>query len=157
MKIGIGQDSHPFDSHKKLYLGGIVISKHPGLKGNSDSDVVLHALCNALTSAVGQGSLATYSDKMCQSGITDSQEYVKTALNFVTKNNYQVNNVSISIEALKPKLEKHFPAMKKSISKILNIAENSVGITATSGEHLTTFGKGQGIQAFAAVTIIKKT
>ena len=66
-----------------------------------------------------------------------------------------VNNVSIAIEAQRPKLEKRLPEMKKSIADLLEIDSKDVGITATSGEGLTDFGKGLGIQVFAYISIVK--
>jgi len=36
---------------------------------------------------------------------------------------------------------------------LLEIDENCVGITATSGEGLTSFGKGEGIQVFTVITV----
>lgn len=47
-----------------------------------------------------------------------------------------------------PKIEE----MRKNIARILNINESSVGITATSGEELTEFGKGNGISVFVCMT-----
>ena len=52
MKVGIGQDSHKFDfknKSKRLILGGITFEGYPGLLGNSDADVVLHAITNAVS------------------------------------------------------------------------------------------------------------
>lgn len=156
IRVGIGQDSHVFESGKPLVLGGISIKSDSGCKGNSDGDVVLHALCNALSSAVGKGSISTYSDKMClEQGIKDSREYVKVALGYIKKAGLKVNNISIAIEAKKPRLEECFPKIKSSIAKMLEVTEDCVGITATSGEGLTSFGKGRGMQAFAIVSVIK--
>jgi 2-C-methyl-D-erythritol 2,4-cyclodiphosphate synthase len=80
MRIGIGQDSHRFSEKGKLILGGVEIQDAPKLYGNSDGDAVFHALTNAISSALGGGSLSTFSDEMCQSGITDSSEYLKKIL-----------------------------------------------------------------------------
>ncbi|MBN2882162.1 MAG: 2-C-methyl-D-erythritol 2,4-cyclodiphosphate synthase, partial [Clostridia bacterium] len=46
MKCAIGQDSHSFTQKlgKPLLLGGVNIMNGQPLKGNSDADVVLHAL-----------------------------------------------------------------------------------------------------------------
>ncbi|NQV13764.1 MAG: 2-C-methyl-D-erythritol 4-phosphate cytidylyltransferase [Parcubacteria group bacterium] len=154
MKIGLGQDSHRFTKGKSLVLGGIKIKHHSGLKANSDGDVVLHALCNALSGAVGKGSLATYSDEMClKKGIKDSREYVKVAQGFVRGAGYKVGNVSIAIEGKEPKLEKHFSKMKKVVAGLLGVRVGDVGITVTSGEGLTAFGQGKGVQVFAVVSL----
>ena len=39
------------------------------------------------------------------------------------------------------------------MARILEINENCVGITATSGEALTEFGKGNGISVFTCITV----
>ena len=76
-RVGIGQDSHKFAKKKPLILGGVKVADKGGLEGNSDSDVILHSLCNALSSAIGGDSLSTWSDNMCKRGIKDSQKYVE--------------------------------------------------------------------------------
>lgn len=154
-KVGIGQDSHRFEGNEPLIIGGVEIDYERGFSANSDGDVVLHSLCNALASAVGKGSVSTYADKMCQEEITDSQEYVKTALGFVEETGYKVGNVSISIEGKEPKLEKHLPAMKKVIAELLGIDADGIGITVTSGEELTAFGRGEGVQVFTLIALVK--
>ncbi len=157
IKVGIGQDSHRFseDKNKSLVLGGVDFPGEVGMEGNSDGDVVIHALCNALRSAIGKGSLSVYSDKMCKKGIIDSVKYLEVALSQIDKVDYKINNISISIEAQKPKIESNKFKIKTRLAEIININENCVGITATTGEGLTAFGQGKGIQAFAIVSLIK--
>ena len=153
-KTGIGQDSHRFtDKEKPLVLAGITIPNHKGLEANSDGDVILHALFNAISSAMGNKSISNYCDKLClEKGITDSKEYIKLALDMIKA--YKLNNVSISIECSTPKIEPLVDKMKQSLSQLLNITQENIGITATSGEGLTDFGKGLGIQATVAVSLI---
>jgi 2-C-methyl-D-erythritol 2,4-cyclodiphosphate synthase len=156
VKVGIGQDSHKFVDDKPLILGGIHIPDTPGLHANSDGDAVIHALCNALGTALGRGALSTYADDMCKNqNITDSKEYLKVALGFTEEEGYDISNISIAIEAGRPKLEQHFPAMKKKLSELLSIKENEVGIAVTSGEKIAPFGRGVGIQVFASVCLEK--
>jgi len=153
-RIGVGQDSHKFSaSDKKLILGGCTIADEKGFEANSDGDVILHALFNALSSAIGERSLGFYSDSMCKNGITDSKEYLKVILNKLNEKNFRINNISVSIEASKPKLEAHTDKIKESLSKILKIEKEKIGITYTSGEDLTSFGQGDGMQCFVVVTI----
>ena len=156
-RIGIGQDSHQFskDKNKKLILGGFIIPNEIGLEANSDGDLIIHALFNAVSSAVGDKSLGYYSDAMCRKGITDSEEYLKVILKKLDENYMKINNLSISIEASKPKLEKHTGNIKNSLSKILNLKKENIGITYTSGEGLTSFGRGKGMQCFAVVSLIR--
>ncbi len=154
VRVGIGQDSHAFDRQnpdKKLVLAGVVIEHSPGLKGNSDADVVLHAVTNAVSGVTGVNILGERSDYLCQEkGITDSAEYLKDALRFLRKG--EILHVSVSIEAKTPKLAPHIDRMKMRLAQLLGISPNNVGITATSGEGLTAFGRGEGIQAVAVLT-----
>jgi len=66
-----------------------------------------------------------------KNGITDSREYVKKAIQDLE---YPIEHVSFSIEAKKPKISPKIEDIRKNISKILNIKENQVGITATTGD-----------------------
>jgi len=154
-KIGIGLDSHKFsdDKNKKLTLGGLEIEGEIGFKANSDGDVILHALFNALSTAIGEKSLGFYADKMCEDGITDSKKYVEFILNKMKERNYRISNVAIMLEGKKPNIDEHIDKIKNALSKILKIKQENIGIAATSGEELTEFGKGNGVQCFAAVTL----
>ncbi len=154
-RVGFGQDSHRFsrDPERKLVLGGVAVANESGLDGNSDADVVLHALCRALEQAIGLDSFSQYADEMSQSGIHDSRAYVKVARSHVEAAGYRVNNVGLSIEALRPKIDPIRDAIKISVANLLGVGVDAVGVNATSGEKMTPFGKGEGIQAFAIVSL----
>ena len=153
MKVAIGQDSHRFDfedKNKKLILGGVIFENSTPLSGNSDADVVLHSITNAISGITCKNILGKIADDMCKAGITNSEEYLKEALKYL---NEKIVHLSISIECKTPKITPKIEAMRKNISRILNISENSVGITATTGEELTEFGKGNGISVFSIITV----
>ncbi|MCL2218846.1 MAG: 2-C-methyl-D-erythritol 2,4-cyclodiphosphate synthase [Chitinispirillia bacterium] len=155
----IGQDSHRFEpdgSQKPLVLGGVVIPNAPGLAGNSDADVVLHAVTNAVSGVSGVNILGTISDDLClNQGITDSRVYLGKALETLEADGWKLTHVSVSIEAKRPHLSSHIPAIKRSIASILSLPEKSVGLTATTGEGLTDFGRGEGMQAFVIVSAVR--
>ena len=155
IKTGIGQDSHRFDSEKgkQCVIGGLPFDDVPGLSGNSDADPVLHAICNALTGIHGKIVLGPITDTMCKEGITDSEKYVVEAMKYLQ--GFKISHVSISIECLKPKIVPKVEEMRRNISRILWINHDDVTITATTGEGLTDFGKGLGVQAFVVITAVK--
>ena len=156
IKTSIGQDSHRFDfedKNKKLILGGVVFENHPPLKANSDGDVVLHSLINAISGITGKIILGKAADEMCKKGITDSKKYLEEAL--ISLENWKISHISISIECKTPKLINKINEMRESIAKLCSVNFNNVCITATTGEGLTSFGKGEGIQSICILTARK--
>jgi 2-C-methyl-D-erythritol 2,4-cyclodiphosphate synthase len=156
MKVGIGQDSHGFDfedNEKKLVLGGIIFDNEPPLKGNSDADVILHSITNAISSVTCVNILGEVSDDLClNQGITDSSVYLRKALQYL--DDHRIVHVSISIECLRPKITPRIADIRQNLSILLEIPENCIGITATTGEGLTQFGQGLGIQVLSIITVI---
>lgn len=173
-RFAIGQDSHRFVSHdtgleslspwaaaqdaekashagRILMLGGVALPGEPPLEGNSDADVILHALTNAISGISGVNILGTIADRMClEDGITDSSAYLRAALD--TLGNRRLVHVSISVEARRPRLTPYIPQIRARIAELAGLAPEAVGITATSGEGLTGAGRGEGIVVFCAVT-----
>lgn len=149
----IGQDSHRFEkdnSRKLCIIGGVTFPEVPGLEANSDGDVVLHALTNAISGLTCNNILGEIADDMCAEGITDSSEYVKRALESLPDES--LVHVSFSIECARPKITPRIPEMREAIAELLGISPMHVGITATSGEGLTSFGKGDGIAVMCIAT-----
>jgi 2-C-methyl-D-erythritol 2,4-cyclodiphosphate synthase len=156
-KVGIGQDSHNFDTpnkNKKLVLGGVEFDNSIPLKGNSDADVVLHSITNAISGITGVNIIGKISDEMCKNGIIDSKAYLTKSIEYLI--DYKIVHLSISIECKIPKITPKIEEMKESIGALLNIENSAIGITATTGENLTEFGKGNGIQVFSIITAMKK-
>lgn len=155
----VGQDSHRFLSReeqerrplRQLRLAGVAIPGETALAGNSDADVVLHALTNAVSGLSGINILGSIADRLChEDGITDSAVYLQEALNSIGL--WRISHVSISVECRKPRLADYIDLMRENIAGLLDIDSSQVGLTATSGEGLTAFGKGEGIQAFCIIS-----
>lgn len=161
-RIGIGQDSHKINSHnlkannnKPLMLGGVLINESIKVEADSDGDIIIHSLCNALNTAIGYGSLDLYAGPLYRKGVTDSREYLKVALTKIYEKGFKINNVSFMIEAGRPRLEKHRQKITKSLAAILKINEENIGIAFTSGDKLTNFAKGKGIQSFCIASLVR--
>ena len=159
-RIGLGQDSHKIIFHKAkvnkpLTLGGVVIDKKIEVLANSDGDMIIHALCNALNTAIGRGSFDEYSGPMCRDGVTDSKKYLSIAFNQIKQAGYRINNISLSLEAGKPSLEGYRMKIVKSLSSLLVLEKTNIGISSTSGNDLTSFSKGKGIRCNCVVSLMK--
>lgn len=154
VRTGIGQDSHRFlspDSTKPCVIAGIIFENVPGFNANSDGDVVFHAICNAISSLTGVLILGAIADDLClKDGITDSEVFLIEAMK--TLGRQHVTHVAVTIEGKKPKMKEYILKMRDNIARVMKLDVSQVGITATSGEGLTDFGCGDGVQCFAIVT-----
>lgn len=156
-RTGIGRDSHrflPVDSTKPCTIGGIIFEDVPGLDADSDGDIVYHAICNAITSLSGVPIMGGIARDLCRKdGITDSQVYLEKALR--TLGRQTIVHIALSIEGKRPYFEEKIEPMKKKIASVLKIKPSAVGITATSGDGLTDFGCGDGLQCFCMMTTVE--
>ena len=154
IRTAIGQDSHKFDSEnkngKRLILAGVEFENELPLLANSDGDVILHAITNAISGITTVNILGDTTKKFLKAGITDSKVYLYEALKHLDGN---ITHISISIECMKPRISPKINEMRKNLAKLLDMKESSIGITATSGEELTEFGKGNGINVFVCLTV----
>ncbi|MDF2378630.1 MAG: 2-C-methyl-D-erythritol 2,4-cyclodiphosphate synthase [Candidatus Gracilibacteria bacterium] len=155
VRNGIGEDSHAFDTSGEMRLGGVTVPGFPKLLANSDGDVILHALFNAISSAMGKGSLGPVADPMCAAGVTDSQQYLQVILDEMKQSGYGLQNISVSLECAWPKIDPLVPTLKQSLSQALHICESMIGITAHTGDKLSSFGKGEGIRCISYVSLWK--
>lgn len=155
VKTGLGLDSHRFiegDTDKQFVLGGVVFDDAPALSGNSDADVILHALTDAISGITGVTVIGAVADKMCHQGITDSKAYLKVALDSL--GSWRVTHVSIVLECLRPKIDPKASALRASVAALLSLEITDVCLTATTGEQLNDVGRGLGIHASVIVTAV---
>lgn len=159
VRVGIGQDSHRFlppDSAKPCIIGGLIFEEAPGLSADSDGDVVFHAICNAITSVTGVPVLGGIAIDLChKDGITDSQVYLERALE--TLGRQRIEHVALTIEGKRPRFQKRVDEMRGKIAQVMKIRIDQVGLTVTSGDGLTDFGCGDGLQCFCTLTTVENT
>lgn len=154
MRIGIGYDIHRFVVGRKLFLGGVEIPYEKGLLGHSDADVLLHAVCDALLGAAGEGDIGTYFPN------TDEQYKNISSLVLLEKvakvlrdKGYHVVNIDVILIAEAPKIMQYVPEMKKKIAAVLSVTPDDIGIKATTQEGVGSIGKGEAICAQAIALI----
>ncbi len=155
MKVGIGQDSHRFEkepSSKPCIIGGITFEGTPGLDADSDGDVIFHAICNAITSITHVPILGRVAIDLCHNeGITNSRIVLEEAL--ATLEGYEISHVALSVEGKRPKFLARAEDLRRSVAEVIDIEIERVGMTFTSGDELTAFGRGEGLQAFCTLTL----
>ncbi len=154
--FGIGFDIHRLVKGKKLYLGGIKIPFHSGLKGHSDGDVILHSIIDAILGAMRKKDIGTYfpSDDKKLMNIKSSKMLLPIMINFV-KENYSINNLDINLICEQPKVSKYRNKIVKSLSKLLLLNINKINLKGKTVEKLGLIGKEKAIACEVIISITK--
>ena len=153
-RVGIGYDVHQLKTGRPLILGGVVIEHDTGLDGHSDADVLMHAICDAVLGAIGEGDIGSFfppSDPQWKNA--PSKIFLEEAARQIAKRNGQLINVDAMLIAEAPKITPHIPAMKENIATALGIAADAVGIKATTNEAMGFVGRGEGMAAHAVASV----
>jgi 2-C-methyl-D-erythritol 2,4-cyclodiphosphate synthase len=154
MRVGFGYDVHPFVSGRPLILGGIKIPYLFGLKGHSDADVLIHAICDALLGAIAEGDIGRhFPDTDPQYREIKSTILLTKVLTKVKEKGFHLLNIDVTVVAQKPKLSDIIPRMVKEISDVLEIEIGRVNIKATTTEGLGFIGREEGIAAYAVALV----
>ena len=157
MRVGTGYDAHPLRAGRDLVLGGVRIDHPVGLDGNSDADVLTHAIIDALLGAAGLGDIGQHfpaSDPRFKGA--SSQDLLATAVRAVKDAGYRIVNVDSTVIAEEPRLETHLAAMRAQLASRLDVDADAVSVKATSPEGLGALGRKAGIAA-QAVALIEAT
>lgn len=154
IRVGCGYDVHPMGAGRKLILGGIEVPHSKGLLGHSDSDVLAHAVCDALLGAMGEGDLGRHypSSDQKYKGIS-SLKLLEDVMGKLTKKGYRVVNVDTIIVAQAPRLSTFLAAMQKQMAQVMGIDADQVNVKVKSGEGLDAVGREEGMQAHAVCLI----
>ncbi|MDD3946458.1 MAG: 2-C-methyl-D-erythritol 2,4-cyclodiphosphate synthase [Clostridia bacterium] len=150
-KIGIGYDIHRLERFRPLVLGGIQIAYDKGCVAHSDGDAVIHALIDALLSAIGERDIGTlFPDTDPKYKDIDSTVLLSEVVALYRKKNYKVSNVSIIIIADKPKFADYLPLMKIKLGNLLHISATLIGISAKTTEKTR---EEEAIEAYATAIV----
>ena len=157
MRIGFGYDSHRLVNGRKLILGGKEIPHDKGLLGHSDADVLVHAICDAIIGAAGEGDIGRHfpdTDNTYKN--ISSIKLLQMVGQLADKKGYLVNNIDSTILLEAPKLVEYKDEMTKNIADALHIASDRVNIKAKTNEGMGFVGRKEGVAAFAVVTLKEK-
>ena len=154
--FGIGFDIHQLIKGKTLYLGGIKIPFHSGLKGHSDGDVILHSIIDALLGAMRKKDIGTFfPDNKNKFKNIRSPKMLKPIISILQKENYFINNLDINLICEKPKVAKFRDKIIKSISNLMDIDKSLINLKGKTVEKLGLIGKEQAIACEVIISIMK--
>ena len=153
-RTGIGYDIHRLVAGRRLVLGGVDIAFELGLEGHSDGDSLIHAICDALLGAAGQGDIGThFSSEDERWKNSESSLFLEDVVRQVLEKGFHIVNVDAIVFAERPRLAVHAPKMRARLGELLGISESRVNIKAKTNEGLDAVGRGEAIAAQAIVLI----
>jgi 2-C-methyl-D-erythritol 2,4-cyclodiphosphate synthase len=153
-RVGLGFDAHAFKKGRALMLGGVEIPHRAGLAGHSDADVLIHALMDALLGACGERDIGQqFPDRDPAYKDISSLVLLEKVAAIVQKKGFAVINADCVIIAQEPRLSSFIESMKDSLSAVLKVGSDRVGIKATTSEGMGFTGRGEGIAAMATVLL----
>jgi 2-C-methyl-D-erythritol 2,4-cyclodiphosphate synthase len=154
MRIGFGYDSHRLVEGRRLIIGGRSIPHERGLLGHSDADVLLHAVCDAILGAAGEGDIGRQfpdSDPLYKD--VSSTALLERVRTLAAAKGYRVLNVDSTVVLERPKIVAYLGEMAENIAGILGIPSARVNVKAKTNEGMGLVGVGEGVAAFAVVTL----
>jgi 2-C-methyl-D-erythritol 2,4-cyclodiphosphate synthase len=153
-RVGSGFDAHRLAEGRPLRLGGVQVPFARGLLGHSDGDCVLHAVCDALLGAMGEGDMGAHfpSDDERWRG-ADSAVFVRATAALVAARGAAVLNVDVTVIAEAPRLQPHLAAMRARLAELLGILPAAVSVKAKSADGLGALGRGEGVAAQAVALV----
>ena len=154
IRVGSGIDVHRYGPGDHVMLGGLRIAHTHGVLAHSDGDVLLHALCDALLGAAGQGDIGQHfpdSDPVWRGA--ESSRFVTHALALLTAGGYRVVNADLTLLCESPRLAPYRDAIRSNVARLLQVADDAVNLKATTTEQLGFLGRAEGIAAMASVLI----
>jgi 2-C-methyl-D-erythritol 2,4-cyclodiphosphate synthase len=148
--LGIGYDSHRLVPGRRLIIGGVEIAHERGLEGHSDSDVLTHAVIDALLGAAGLGDIGEhFPDTNERWRDADSIALLQSVVAMVAGRGLEIENVDCTVMMEAPKLAPHRPAIRASLARALGLEASRVNVKATTGERMGFVGRGEGVAALA--------
>ncbi len=154
MRIGHGYDVHRFGAGEAIMLGGVRIPHHRGLEAHSDGDVLIHAICDALLGAIGQGDIGRHfpDTDPANAGI-DSRVLLRRVMGLVQAAGWELANLDATLVAQAPRMAPHIDRMRANLAADLAAAVDRVNVKATTTEKLGFTGREEGIAAHAVVLL----
>jgi 2-C-methyl-D-erythritol 2,4-cyclodiphosphate synthase len=148
MRIGVGYDVHRLVIGRPLVLGGVTIPFEKGLEGHSDADVLVHAACDALLGAAGEGDIGQqFPDTDPRFHGIYSIRLLESTLTIIGAKGFSVVNLDAVVFAEAPKLQPYRVEMQDIMARALGIDPRRINVKATTTEGLGHIGRGEGVAA----------
>ena len=157
IRVGFGYDMHQLTEGRDLWMGGVKLDYIKGLKGHTDADVLIHAICDALLGAANLRDIGYHFPDTDDKNLNiDSKVILRNTMDIIREKGYELGNIDATICAEKPKMNPHIPSMQKVLAEIIQTDTDNISIKATTSEKMGFVGREEGITAYAVALIHKQ-
>jgi 2-C-methyl-D-erythritol 2,4-cyclodiphosphate synthase/2-C-methyl-D-erythritol 4-phosphate cytidylyltransferase len=154
MRVGQGVDVHTFGPGDHVVLAGVRIEHTQGVVAHSDGDVIIHALCDALLGAMGDGDIGQhFPDTDPRYRGADSRVFLRTVAERMQAARFSLINADVTVLAEAPRVNPHRAAMARNLAEDLRVASALINIKATTTEKMGFIGRKEGLAAMATVLL----
>ena len=154
IRVGQGFDVHRFDAGDAVWLGGVRIPHTHKLEGHSDADVVIHALCDAIYGALGDGDIGFhFPPSEAKWKGAPSSIFLQHAAARVRARGGRIAHLDVNLVCEAPRVGPHREAMRARLAEIAGITIDRVGVKATTAEQLGFVGRREGVACMALATV----
>lgn len=153
IRVGFGTDLHRLVSGHGMRIGGVTISCGFAAVADSDGDVLLHALVDAVLGASGQGDIGEHFPAAAVVPGQDSAPMLARALALAAQKGGAVVNVDCVIDLEAVKLGPWKAEIRASLARLFGIGADRINVKAKTAEGLGPIGAGEAIAAQAVVLL----
>lgn len=154
-RVGLGYDVHRLAAGRPCVIGGVNFDFDRGPLGHSDGDVLLHAICDALLGAANLGDIGQhFPDTKAENKNLDSKIFLKHCYDLILKKGYRLNNLDTVVVCERPKIGPNRDIIRNTIAGVLEVDPDLISIKATTEEKMGFTGSGEGIAAWAYVSLV---
>jgi len=156
VRTGLGWDVHRLAPGRPLILGGVTVPFELGLEGHSDSDVLSHAITDAILGAAALGDIGMhFPDSDPQWRGCDSLVFLRHAKNLAQAQGYRIVNVDSTVILERPKLKDFRDAIREKLAQALGLEKDRVSVKFKTAEKVGPVGEGRSAEAQAVVSLQK--
>lgn len=156
VRTGLGWDVHRLAAGRPLVLGGVTVPFELGLEGHSDSDVLAHAITDAILGAAALGDIGVHfpdSDPQWQG--CDSLVFLRRARDLAEEQGYRIVNVDSTVVLERPKLNDFRDAIRERLAEALGLEKDRISVKFKTAEKMGPVGEGRSAEAQAVVSLQK--
>ncbi len=155
-RIGFGTDFHKLTPGTGFPLGGVFVPCAYTSVGDSDGDVLLHALVDAMLGSFSLGDIGEHYPPASITPNEPSARFVTETLERLDKLDARIINVDCVIDLEQPKLAPYKIPIREHVAHLLSLPLDRVSLKAKTGEGLGPIGQSLAVGAQVAILVKEK-